>query len=114
MLSFKTAKRLKKAGFQQPDLELGQIWYDDFGGPRVSIREQKSGDWLVFNGALYFAPTATDILKQLPEGILLHRNHNDGFTVSEPLWGETGLQAESHPNADEACALAWLQLNNNA
>lgn len=63
IVSFETAKKLKEAGFPQPEyVALGFGYTDD--GTRFYIEECRFPMGGV-NG-MYFAPTATDILRQIP------------------------------------------------
>lgn len=68
MLSFETAKRLREAGFPQPEtVEDGQFWYSC--GQRLWFIQSpyKMGiapeRW--FECYPYFAPTAADIMKEI-------------------------------------------------
>lgn len=83
-VSFETAKRLKQAGFPQPEYETGQFWYGDTGKLCVITH---AGEYLtgftVLNGLreiwdlegkdsdAVFAPTATDILREIGKPDLL-------------------------------------------
>ena len=70
-----TARRLEAAGFPQPKIQFGQIWYENvgLGIPKLIIGESSRGVRVadsgggastVALGAMTFSPTATDILKQ--------------------------------------------------
>ncbi len=80
VVSLETAKQLKDAGFPQPEPRILQIWYSIRGRKLVllSIRSCESagmmevgGDWsdffdLEMFDEMYFAPTADDVLRQIP------------------------------------------------
>lgn len=85
IVSFETAKKLKEAGFPQPTPAPGQFWHEgNEGGLFVIgrvygdkmtgcyIESERTPQHLVFeratmNGKEIFAPTATDILRLLPD-----------------------------------------------
>lgn len=107
-VTFETAKKLKEAGFPQPN-PVGDYWYIEHstkdGGPPFSIAR---GEFLVhnpeyINDAIY-APTATELL---PEDWLLMREG--------PNWICQHFE-DSHKyviddNPAETAALAWLYVN---
>ena len=134
-----TSARLKAAGFPQPEPEAGQFWYDgDFG--RLSVinyHYNRSGETRIcpldssdhsylFYGAHgsenhVFAPTAADILRELPAtkgehpiALCFFADGVDTFTVTDFHQGEDGLfsgcDISEHANPAEACAAAWLDL----
>ena len=89
-----TADRLKAAGFPQPSPEVGQVWYDPKNKPCFvftshdntwSYAIDSSGGTFGVNGndhGLNFAPTATDIIRELShENIKISFYENDGFNV---------------------------------
>jgi len=111
VVSFETAKRLKKAGFPQPEImEFGlAFWvknytdhilaltdYDNIG---IKMRENYS-----------FAPSATDILKELGGQADLRFSRN-GWTVSIFQNQYHSDSFNSVDNPAEACAAAWLAKN---
>ena len=63
-----------------------------------------------------FAPTATDILRELPNKILFWKYENI-FVCGVQVVGDNDyytIQFETvykHENPAEACALAWLEMN---
>lgn len=88
VVSFETAKRLKEAGFPQPEPEVGQFWYrkhpslaitlefaqsvepDENGGSRfytlwVGTEDTGGKFYDCKKHDLIFAPTSTDILREL-------------------------------------------------
>lgn len=95
IVTFETAKRLKDAGFPQPEPERGQAWYfdsneEDLPGVVVDVAERRF--MLVFGGTdpvevrksdrdhWLFAPTATDIMRQLPGLPLVYDGPNFGIS----------------------------------
>lgn len=115
ILSFETAKRLKDAGFPQPEFRTGQFWfhggtgglyfgqyvYDDLA---LKLIQVGGHDWFEWDREkvdnIVFAPTATDILRQL--GGL--------FDLSFDC-GEFWCRDEKDFNPAEAAAAAWLEEN---
>jgi hypothetical protein len=82
VVSFETAKKLKEAGFPQPEPAFGQVWYESAGSPIIVTSGWEAGFAFVGprsamtqttymkrfqeqNGV--FAPTATDILRQIQQ-----------------------------------------------
>jgi hypothetical protein len=121
IVSFETAKKLKEAGFPQPEPAVGQVWYNEIGFPSLLTRNMGEGEWrfvllasgevrfdLVDFGRTFFAPTATDILPLLGESYGLNCE-GDGWQVFwMSSWGYEDTIAE-HANPAEACAAAWLK-----
>ena len=123
IVTFETAQRLKEAGFPQPEPERGQVWYNETGEEYFITNtggacvDYACGDYWYVDRSLsadgcVFAPTATDILQNLPiqyemyyserEGCFFtHCRSDDGFIV--PFY--------YHINPAEAAAAAWLELN---
>jgi len=98
-VTFETAKRLKEAGFPQPEPEFGQVWYSPNGAIRVIYI--KTYD-------LVFAPSATDILKEIPFfGSLSFEVYETRFEFR--VWEGLKLIAKNE-NPHEAAALAWLSI----
>ena len=132
--SSETAVKLKEAGFPQPDIQIGQAWYNDFKEPSVIVQRdhefktQWAGCHLgtgatgnMFKASeikenCCFAPTATDILRELPDKVLFWRV-GDVFVCGVQMESEEGYDvikfeaAYKHENPAEACALAWLKMN---
>lgn len=123
IVSFETAKRLKEAGFPQPQPAFGQAWYADavtvFIVVEVFIHPLAHYAWIIERGGevdtvdhnvfenMTFAPTAPDILLELSDGIALHRvNDNMFYCGKELLPGFTPCLK----NAAEAAAHYWLFL----
>lgn len=113
-----TAVRLKDAGFPQPVPEFGQIWYDNEPGPHVLVHHAGRVWEMATNryagtvgvdseGGMVFAPTATDILRELDENHFLTTLLDGRFCVALFV----GSGDSIHNNPAEACAAAWLALN---
>lgn len=124
--TFEKSKRLKEAGFPQPKPEAGQVWFDLYGKPFVILNKSadrnpylkgrydfayfKSGakfsDTKLSRGRI-FAPTATDILREMPGYYHLYQPFNSEFWIcdnaTEDEWSESS-------NPAEAAALAYLQI----
>lgn len=117
-VSFETAKRLKEAGFPQPVPEFGQFWYAPNGvicvmwGNGVFDGEARV---MIANGNtiyiktydIVFAPTATDILKEIPFVSLSFEVYETRFEFR--VWEGLKLIAK-HENPHDAAALAWLSI----
>lgn len=138
--TFETAKRLKEAGFPQPDFSTGQLWYNASGalsfiGKKeiahngqvfffcTSVVTARTEQMIPINDGAFFAPTATDILREIHGNFAKMRGYSvtielsttdDGFQVDvfedlpfdamKPVW-------EIHENPAEAAASAWLAIN---
>ena len=123
-----TSLRLEAAGFPQPEIAIGQFWYAETeykGGEyehnplcvvveaystrtkhlRRLTCEKGTGE---AGGAVHvFAPTATDILKELQNHLLVF--NGDKWVVVETATGE--YLSDYCDNPAEACAAAWLEIN---
>lgn len=138
VVTYETAVKLKAAGFPQPEPQAGQFWYKKHPSTAItldfvqSVEYNQEGEkqfytlWVgtddtggnfytIKNHKLIFAPTATDILEQLP-------GYEIGFFPTAKdlyflpgAWSMRGLEDEcpsaEHDNPAEAAALAWLKLN---
>jgi len=127
--TFETAVRLKEAGFPQPIPEAGQWWYNpDFGvflvgklymvdGRLRNIFYPDTGKGINKEIRLFvnfvFAPTATDILRELLPLIfeLYYSKTNDDFVLQRRSDDDNTLYAFYNENPAEAVAEAWLKLN---
>ena len=116
IVTFETAVKLKAAGFQQPEPQRGQAWYFETWRQYQDGRDQElvwDAHWLRNNmhetrGGVVFAPTATDILRELGYDFSLS-------PLSDGRWfcddQEDKSDAWFHESPAEACALAWLETN---
>jgi hypothetical protein len=124
-VTFETAVRLKEAGFPQPTPEAGQWWYNPNGilfvvylvhelvelhelGRRNTSIGHYWEDWT-------FAPTATDILRELSSDCVLGTKKLGGWICGSwrlissdyMKFFVAGMHDE---NPAEAAASAWLKL----
>lgn len=129
MLTYETALRLKAANFPQPAPAANQIWYDAFGVGRFvgskgrviipfnwetgsRIRLSANSD---FWAEAVYCPTAAEILQSLGQKYVLW--FDDSPKVLQWFCAETGdLPSEAgrpfgDSNPAEACAKAWLKIN---
>lgn len=119
-----TAKTLAENGFPQPTPEFGQVWYLS-GKPHVCIGHEGGGIYnfrsqegmeertAVNYPTYFFAPTATDILEQLPGWAITKGGSMKVWSVWLPLFEPPESdEMEFHlRNPAEAGAEAWLKLN---
>lgn len=128
--TFETAARLKEAGFSQPTPEAGQWWYNpDIGifltgklspyGRERHIYYPDTGNVFFKNQLLFpdcvFAPTATDILRELSSDCVLGTKKLGGWICGSwrlissdyMKFFVAGMHDE---NPAEAAASAWLKL----
>lgn len=130
-VSEETAKALRSAGFPQPTMDYGQLWYQGnlsafvarrvytSNGIPISILRDDQG--ATASGEIFFAPTATDILQELGNDYCIKAD-NSGFECilgsrisrNPQAWAHSSSQSVSfllryhHENPAEACAQAWL------
>ncbi len=126
IVSFETAKRLKEAGFPQPEFATGQIWYNSFGvetfvgkmdvseeGTHVffhcfSLSTARVDRIVPIHEGAFFAPSAEELLRELGQDYIAEYD-GQKFVISQAL-AFVGLYTESeHPILVEALALAWLK-----
>ena len=137
IVSFETAKKLKDAGFPQPESGFPLIWYgiSDFDGAD-GRRHETYGTVITMLGymampyvvplsfsenvelgkgkykELIFAPTATDILRVLWFLFDLKFGGNGKWLVCRTNSLSDGPSPfHEHDNPAEACAAAWLEEN---
>jgi exonuclease III len=123
VVTFETARALKEAGFPQPDPEYLQVWYEEFN-PFVEGWSREDSRHIIGIGRFeiwhedfdmseyYFAPTATDILRELPETSLISRIENDfQCRVMSPDFRQRCEYARRDTNPAQACAAAYLEIN---
>jgi len=97
VVSKETAIKLKNAGFPQPKFyQIGAVCYNTCGGPWASTRPAQ-----VYDEPVVFAPTATDILEEMPYATLLY----DGEYWACNFEGHETVYRDS---AAEACAQCWI------
>ena len=127
VVTFETAKRLKEAGFPQPEPGLGQFWYNGDSTDLGVLCNCISANWKFTYSSVgekydgtdgnytddmlgcIFAPSATDILPDLICHDLGYYNDGD-----KEIWILFGLNMEEiaqNDNPAEAAAAAWLHLN---
>jgi hypothetical protein len=131
---FETAVKLKDVGFPQPVPALGQVWYDKFGEWLLLITNDDG--YLCFRDdvnssrvfdktedRLVFAPTATCILREMPDQTLLitHKGAGRGgrfhdedifqIWVTEDIENQKCRHVAQSGWPAEACAMAWLEIN---
>ena len=122
-----TAARLKAAGFPQPAFATGQFWYNQYGeasfvGRRdvlektgdetffcTSVRSGRTEEFTPIHDGSFFAPTATDILRELPARFSLSIRPIEGGVLF--LAGEQESFGHVSKNPAEACAAAWLAIH---
>lgn len=119
--TFETSVKLEEKGFAQPDFKFGQLWYEtesqDFaivGTAKFELFKQHR------NGALIYAPTPCNILKERPglkleftgtewmvrmPGTFTSGVDDNGFDFDSYM---PGVILAKHENPAEACALAYL------
>ena len=129
-VSQNTAIALREAGFPQPEPEFGQIFFSAcYTGPFVYLRKgcgdilelkslrgvetwEKSG-----SSDLLFAPTATDILKELGERYVLWYDNSPRvlkwYCVKVATTINQTIDPYMHEKPAEAAAAAWLAYNRN-
>jgi len=121
-----TAKRLADAGFPQPAPERGQIWYSESGAKyRIHINNNDGTvDYLSESDIVYlhlcrfleadncvFAPTAMDILKELPGcGLSFEADTWVAYT-DQGTYRDPEIVSFVHKNPADACAAAWFYEN---
>lgn len=111
IVTFETAKRLKEAGFPQPELHDEQFWYNEQGN--IVCFGHSVDNWGEIDyGVDVFAPTAIDIMLELGVEYVLW--YDNGPKMTQWLCAKTGNTLREagkpflHKIAGEAAALAWL------
>lgn len=122
VVSFEMAQKLKKAGFPQPEFTYGQIWYNKegtalnidllFGKMIFKPWDSRIPGWAIENappiGEIFFAMTAENLLKTLPES---YRNLNNKPVVEGTVFSTNQKIEFAEPNA---YGQIWLDENTNA
>lgn len=103
-----TANLLKRSGFPQPSVEIGQIWYAEKSITLVidEINLEKFKTCRIKRRCV-FAPTPADIMSELTPDYFLMRD----FPVKGIIYWQCkskNYQSEKHTNPSEACALAFM------
>lgn len=114
-VSFETAKRLAEAGFPHPKPESNneRFWYQ-LDGSLIFLGHTVDDHCEPIEGGSYFAQTATDILRELPEyAIALHIEYRAEGGEAWFCWDTLDrAKTFSHPTSPaEAAAMAWLSQN---
>lgn len=112
-----TSRKLKEAGFPQPLPQEGQVWYVGRKQSKTTIRQSENyrgmliADTYIIGGKFSeiadFAPTATDILRELGKDFRLSIIDATWFVEEDKF----GSRIFRHENPAEACAAAWLYKN---
>ena len=134
IVSFETAKKLKAAGFPEPEFACWQVWYNALGigtflGRKVliggemhfscySLGSGRVMDMIVGHGdGTTFAPTVEDILAQpIAEGYGVSRQYDTtksglSWVCCPTEWDAPEMVSAYHEtSAAEAAALAWIKL----
>ena len=128
IVSFETTKLLRENGFPQPKPETGQYWYNESGALSfIGRREtnESGGDDLFYCTSVqsgrtdlfvpklddaFFAPTPTDILRELPGHNLAFATENGWHCFFEGIDGVIYSQSNHKDNPAEAAALAYLEM----
>lgn len=111
-----TAIRLRAAGFPQPAPEYGQRWYYIEDADNCSVLTVFEGTYFpegILNQYV-FAPTAIDILYELPDFAMYFNGLGygaNGFHVFDTLRRKADQYPTHHGNPAEAAALAWFEFN---
>jgi len=121
-VDFHTAIPLKESGLRPPTLDSGQFWYTEAG--RITFIDEDGEDFFIYSGEnglnvrtpkssplsterIYFAPTAIDIINQMP-GLEITKV---GDTFICTLRTNEGIKIFRDKHPAEACAKAWLELH---
>lgn len=130
IVTFETAKRLRDAGFPQPGYPtpdpvdvMGRVMYDADGDKFMCFwqEEDGGGDILLTpfmhnkqecKNPLVFAPTATDIMRELWFRFSLKFGGNGKWIVLQTKdLNDREDQITTDTNPAEAAAQAWLSVN---
>lgn len=133
IVTFETAKRLRDAGFPQAVPGNGQFWYNedkDLGvlgncisatfyftwcsvGDNYDGRDDHYENTDSILKEYIFAPTATDILRELPglDFELVYSEGNEDFAVHQTLDGDI-INSWNDENPAELMAKPYLHLKN--
>ena len=111
VVSFETAKRLKEAGFPQPQTFFGQIWHLRYNQRYVLIGTNEGH--IAEHQDRVFAPSATDILNHLRGNYRLSCSNFGWWCDRVEEWPDLAhefriVACYNDENPAEACAAAWL------
>lgn len=115
IVSFKTANRLKAAGFPQPEeteVCTANFWYKEDGDLICYGHTCDSwGEPEYFSHSI-FAPTPADILRHFEDATLFYNCRTERFKCSAAsnALGIAWFDVE-HENPAEAAALSWIEIN---
>lgn len=115
-VSYETAVRLKEAGFPQPEPRFFQAWYNPAGDSvhKIPFIIEPAFRRMIDEYSI-FAPTAEDILRELPDFAMYYGEYFDswesGFFVFDTLRRRPDQYPTHHENPAEACALAWIEFH---
>jgi len=123
VVTFETAKRLKEAGFPNPEILNNKFWFiTDHEKPLFVEYFENILECIRMKFNPIFAPSATDILPKLYTGVtdgtewaIVFRGKNWSCVLRQ--WNEQGQSVDAwyhSENPAEACAAAWLDKNENA
>jgi hypothetical protein len=111
-----TARKLKEAGFQQPVPQEDQVWYSGRNQSKTTLRQSENyrgmliADTYIIGGKFSeiadFAPSATDILRELGPGFYLE-SKGDHWACGY-YYPDKEITPKVSQNPAEACAAAWL------
>ena len=121
-----TAIHLEAAGFKKPEIQFGQVWYDrERPGEWGMVTSISPGFAFTYNSVdgsyrrlrfseierFSFAPTVTDILKELSIVVFSHWfEFVEGNFQIRIFFQGGGERQYFHSNPAEACAAAWLEI----
>jgi len=110
-LSVETAKKLKEAGFPEPEPKAGQTWFYTTINEHFiltdGLTQTAALRRLISDGAIY-CPSVQDFMEQMPGAVIKTTGGHYGLFFNE---GSSDEIVFTDANLLEACALAWLHLN---
>jgi hypothetical protein len=122
-VTFDTALKLMEAGFPQPiedEVNTGRFWYQADGDMICYGFSVADYGEMATNKGCIFAPSATDILNELPGhkfALSKYTMKRKSYWACNESWifPDERIRAYTTPigveNPAEACALAWLEKN---
>jgi len=110
VVTFETAKRLKEAGFPNPEILNNRFWFiTDHEKPLFVEYSENILECIRMKFNPIFAPSATDILKELGSEWALKCTMFNIWVCYHSFNVEALKYANNSPA--EACAAAWLAKN---